>query len=207
MIRLPRRLALLLWLPLLLAPMLAPAAEAPLVRITTSMGSFLVELDPERAPLTVENFLTYVRAGHYDNTVFHRVIANFVVQGGGFDVNYAGKPTREKIPNESGNGLRNLRGTIAMARTAKPHSADSQFYVNVGNNADLDPLSTRWGYAVFGKVIEGLEVVDRISLQPTGAVGPFTTEAPLKPIVIESVRIISGDAGASAPAAEPPPEQ
>lgn len=207
MLRLRRRLALLLWLPLVLAPMLAPAAEAPRVRITTSMGSFVVELDPERAPLTVENFLTYVRAGHYDNTIFHRVIANFVVQGGGFDTSYAGKPTREKIPNESGNGLRNLRGTIAMARTANPHSADSQFYVNVGNNADLDPLPTRWGYAVFGKVIDGLEVVDRISLQPTGAAGPFTTEAPLKPIVIESIRLISGDAGASAPAAEPPPEQ
>lgn len=207
MIRLPRHLALVLWLPFLLAPMLAPAAEAPRVRITTSMGSFIVELDPERAPLTVENFLTYVRAGHYDNTVFHRVIANFVVQGGGFDASYAGKPTREKIPNESGNGLRNLRGTIAMARTAKPHSADAQFYVNVGNNADLDPLPTRWGYAVFGKVIDGLEVVDRISLQPTGAAGPFTTEAPLKPIIIESVRLITADPGANAPAAEPPPEQ
>jgi cyclophilin family peptidyl-prolyl cis-trans isomerase len=178
------------------------AAEAPRVRVTTSMGQFVIELQPDRAPLTVANFLRYVRAGQYTGTVFHRVIANFVVQGGGHAAaDYKLKPTRENVINESGNGLQNKRGTVGLARAEGPHSGDCQFYVNLADNPELDPLPTRWGYAVFGRVVEGMEVIERIGVVPTGSVGPFKSDAPLKPVLIEKIEEIG------APAAQPTSQQ
>lgn len=190
--RRPARLAALALTLVVAGGMTAHAADEPRVRVTTSLGSFVIELNPERAPLTVENFLRYVKEGHYTNTLFHRVIANFVIQGGGVTPEYTAKPAHDPIPNESGNGLQNLRGAVGLARAAGPHTGDAQFFVNVGNNADLDPLPTRWGYAVFGKVIEGMDVVDRISVQPTGAVATLKSDAPLKAVIIQSVTLIGG---------------
>lgn len=151
------------------------------------MGSFVVALDSARAPLTVANFLEYVRAGHYEGTIFHRVINNFVAQGGGYDEQYVEKPTRANIVNESGNGLSNRRGTVGMARTGEPHSANAQFYINLTDNPTLDPQPSRWGYAVFGQVVEGMQVVDAIGAVATGEVGPFDRDAPLKPVVIQRI--------------------
>jgi peptidyl-prolyl cis-trans isomerase A (cyclophilin A) len=189
----------------------AQAAGPERVRVTTTLGAFVVELQRDRAPLTVENFLSYVRSGYYSNTLFHRVIANFVIQGGGVGIDYKAKPTNKPIPNEAGNGLKNLRGTVGLARASGPHSGDCQFYVNVADNADLDPLPTRWGYAVFGRVVEGMEVVDRISVAPTGAMGPFKADAPVKAVVIEKVELLADSVGptvappaATAPTAVPP---
>jgi len=184
------------------------AAAAERVRVTTNLGAFVIELQRDRAPLTVENFLNYVRAGHYTNTIFHRVIASFVIQGGGVDIDYKPKISQKPIPNESGNGLKNLRGTVGLARAAGPHTGDCQFYVNVADNADLDPLPTRWGYAVFGKVVEGMEVVDRISISPTGAAGPLKGDAPLQQVIIQKVELLadsSAPAASKGTAAEPPP--
>jgi cyclophilin family peptidyl-prolyl cis-trans isomerase len=181
------------------------AQEAPRVRVTTSMGAFVIELDPKRAPLTVENFLGYVRDQHYDGTLVHRVVANFVIQGGGHGRDYAAKTVRAPIPNESGNGLRNVRGAVGLARAERPHSGDAQFFVNIADNPDLDPLPSRWGYAVFGRVVEGMEVVDRIGLVPTGAAGPFKRDAPLEPVAIESVELVAAAQAASATA--PPASQ
>lgn len=157
------------------------------VRIETSMGNFVVTLDRSRAPLTVANFLEYVRAGHYEGTIFHRVINGFVAQGGGYDEKLTEKPTRPNVFNESGNGLSNRRGTVGMARTGEPHSANAQFYVNLADNATLDPQASRWGYAVFGQVVEGMEVVDAIGAVATGEVGPLDRDAPLKAVVIQKV--------------------
>lgn len=168
----------------------APAAS-PRVRVVTSMGSFVIELDPERAPLSVANFLRYVDAGQYTGTIFHRVIASFVIQGGGYDTSYKLKDAPHKVVNESGNGLGNQRGTVGMARTAEPHGADCQFYVNLANNDALDPNSSRWGYAVFGRVVEGMEVVDQIGNVPTGARGPFKEDAPGKQVVIERIERVA----------------
>ena len=181
----------------------AHAAAEERVRVTTSLGSFVIELQRDRAPLTVENFLGYVRAGHYTNTLIHRVIASFVIQGGGVGTDYKPKPTQKPIPNEAGNGLKNLRGTVGLARAAGPHSGDCQFYVNVADNGDLDPLPTRWGYAVFGRVIEGMEVVDRISVSPTGAAGPFKADSPLQPVIIQKIELIADASTASPPAGAP----
>lgn len=156
------------WINALLILCLSQAAVAvdiqpdtlyPQVQLDTSMGKIVVELDRTRAPITVDNFLTYVVKGHYDNTLFHRVIADFVVQGGGLNLKQEEKPYDAPIVNESGNGLSNSFGTIAMARDNEPHSATSQFYFNVGDNERLDPSSRRWGYAVFGEVTEGEEVL------------------------------------------------
>ncbi|ABV38044.1 peptidyl-prolyl cis-trans isomerase, cyclophilin type [Shewanella sediminis HAW-EB3] len=156
------------WINALLILCLSQAAVAvdiqpdtlyPQVQLDTSMGKIVVELDRTRAPITVDNFLTYVVKGHYDNTLFHRVIADFVVQGGGLNLKQEEKPYDAPIVNESGNGLSNSFGTIAMARDNEPHSATSQFYFNVGDNERLDPSSRRWGYAVFGEVAEGEEVL------------------------------------------------
>ncbi len=158
------------------------AANIERVRVTTNLGEFVIEMQRDRAPLTVENFLGYVRADGYRNTLFHRAIANFVIQGGGVTTEYKAAPTQKQISNEAGNGLKNLRGTVGLARASGPHSGDRQFYVNVADNADLDPLPTRWGYAVFGRVVEGMEVVDRISVSPTGAMGPFKQEAPMQAV-------------------------
>ena len=166
------------------------ASEPQLVRVYTTAGSFLLELDSTRAPLTVANFLDYVQAGHYNGTIFHRVIANFVVQGGGYDEKYVERPVRADIPNESGNGLSNRRGTIGIARTGDPHSANAQFYLNLSDNPSLDPQSSRWGYAVFGKIIEGMSVVDEIGALATGPGGAFDSDVPLKPVIIEKVEIL-----------------
>ncbi|HWJ04527.1 MAG TPA: peptidylprolyl isomerase [Steroidobacteraceae bacterium] len=169
------------------------------VRFTTTLGAFTLELDGARAPLTVANFTQYVRDGHYAGTIFHRVIGNFVAQAGGYTADGTEKPTRPAVFNESGNGLSNRRGTVAMARTDDPHSATSQFYVNLVDNLSLDPGPSRWGYAVFGRVTEGMDVIQRIASVPTGAKGPFEDDAPLEPIVIESAEIV-GPAAAVVPA-------
>ncbi|MCL1125301.1 peptidylprolyl isomerase [Shewanella surugensis] len=144
-----------------------PNTLFPKVKLTTSMGTIIVELDRSRAPITVDNFLTYVVNGHYDNTLFHRIIPGFVIQGGGLDLQENEKPTSAPIVNESGNGLSNAVGTIAMARENEPHTATSQFYFNIGDNERLDPSSRRWGYAVFGYVIQGEEVLLAMSSVPT----------------------------------------
>jgi cyclophilin family peptidyl-prolyl cis-trans isomerase len=174
----------------------AQTSEDVRVRIETSMGNFVVALDPARAPLTVANFLEYVRAGQYDGTIFHRVVNNFVAQGGGYDEKLVERPTRPNVPNESGNGLSNRRGTIGMARTGEAHSANAQFYLNLTDNPMLDPQPSRWGYAVFGQVVEGMEVVDAIGAVATGEVGPFDRDAPLKPVVIHKVVEIKAPANA-----------
>jgi peptidyl-prolyl cis-trans isomerase A (cyclophilin A) len=166
------------------------ASAEPRVRVETTRGSFVIELNPGRAPLTVASFLEYVKAGHYTDTVFHRVVGNFVIQGGGFDTNYVEKPTGKGIPNESGNGLSNRRGTVGLARTGDPHSGTAQFYVNLVDNPALDPQPSRWGYTVFGQVVEGMHVVDDIGAVATGNVGPFDSDAPLQAIVIKRIEIL-----------------
>jgi peptidyl-prolyl cis-trans isomerase A (cyclophilin A) len=149
------------------------------------MGNIVLELNPARAPATVENFLRYVRDGHYDGTLFHRVMNGFMIQGGGFDVNMRQKPVRDPIRLESQNGLRNLTGTVAMARTSDPQSATAQFFINVADNSRLDfPNPDGHGYAVFGKVIEGMEVVNRIKGVPVGSQG-FHQNVPRDPILIQ----------------------
>ena len=170
----------------------ASSAAAPRVQVVTSMGSFTLELNAERAPLTVAHFLKYVDQGHYSGTIFHRVIANFVIQGGGFDSSGKPLPAPAKVVNESGNGLTNQRGSIGMARSQDPHGGDAQFYVNLYDNEALDPNKTRWGYAVFGKVVQGMEVVDKIGNVPTGSRGPFKEDAPLQPVVIERIERVAG---------------
>jgi cyclophilin family peptidyl-prolyl cis-trans isomerase len=166
------------------APKPAATAPAPQVQVFTSMGNFTIELNAERAPLTVANFLNYVDQGHYTNTLFHRVVANFVIQGGGFDADYKPLPVPNKVVNESGNGLSNVRGTVGQARSPEPHSGNAQFYINLGDNPALDPNAARWGYAVFGRVISGMDVVDRIGNVATGAHPPIKEEAPLKPVIV-----------------------
>lgn len=160
------------------------------VQVTTSVGKFIIQLNDERAPLTVANFLKYVDDGQYTNTIFHRVISSFVVQGGGFDTNFKEKPAPRKTSNESGNGLTNVRGSVGLARTSQPHDGDCQFYVNLADNNALDPQPTRWGYAVFGKVVGGMDVVDQIGTVATGAKGPFKEDAPLEMIKIERIERI-----------------
>ncbi len=176
-----------------LAPAPAPAhAGPPQVLVVTSLGNFTIELNEERAPLTVAGFLKYVDEGQYTGTIFHRVIASFVIQGGGFGTDYKIKPAVRKIYNESGNGLTNQRGTVGLARTSEPHSGDCQFYINLADNNALDPSPARWGYAVFGKVIQGMDVVDRIGAQTTGTKGEFKEDAPLQQIRIERIERIAG---------------
>jgi peptidyl-prolyl cis-trans isomerase A (cyclophilin A) len=160
-------------------------AWAQKVRLSTSAGDIVVQLEHEKAPKTVENFLQYVRSGHYDGTVFHRVIENFMIQGGGYTADLSEKPTRPPIPLESRTGLSNLRGTLAMARTAAPDSATAQFFINVNDNTFLDQANARDGngYAVFAKVVEGMAVVDKIKSVPTQASGPHQN-APVTPVII-----------------------
>jgi peptidyl-prolyl cis-trans isomerase A (cyclophilin A) len=166
------------------------AATAPRVKLVTSMGDIMLELDAAKAPITVENFLGYVKAGHYNDTVFHRVIDGFMIQGGGMDAKLNEKPTRAPIKLESQNGLRNLRGTIAMARTGVPDSATSQFFINVVDNARLDyPSFDGHGYAVFGRVVAGMEVVDKIKAVATGNQGPHQN-VPTTPVVIRSATLV-----------------
>jgi len=166
--------------------------EVPFVDLETNMGKIVLELDPENAPKSVENFLSYANEGFYEGTIFHRVISRFMVQGGGFTEDYEKKPTRDTIVNEANNGLENLRGTVAVARTAKPHSGSSQFFINVNDNPFLNFRSESkmgWGYAVFGKVVEGMDVVDEIKDVEVGAAGPFKRNVPLSPIVIQKVTV------------------
>ncbi|RCW64145.1 peptidylprolyl isomerase [Pseudorhodoferax soli] len=186
------RRALVLAAGLALAP-LTQAADAPRVLFKTSVGSFTVEVYPDKAPKTVENFLQYVREKHYDGTIFHRVIPNFMAQGGGYDQNYKEKPTRAPVTNEASNGLKNDTYTIAMARTGEPHSATSQFFINVNDNAFLNhtaPTPRGWGYTVFGKVVAGMDVVQKIKAVPTGPGGPFPTDVPQTPILIQSATLV-----------------
>jgi peptidyl-prolyl cis-trans isomerase A (cyclophilin A) len=167
------------------------ATNSPRVRVSTNVGSFVIELDRGQAPLTVDAFLKYVTSGFYAGTIFHRVVQGFIAQGGGYTKDLMPKPTNGTVVNESGNGLSNLRGTIGFARSNEPHSGTSQFYVNLADNIDLNPRPTRWGYAVFGKIIEGMDVADDIGHRPTGAGGPFDKSVPVEPIVIESIQVLN----------------
>ncbi|BCM25563.1 peptidylprolyl isomerase [Methyloradius palustris] len=165
----------------------AMSAPLPVVEIKTNMGTILVELNSQRAPVTVANFLQYVKDKQYDNTIFHRVISGFMIQGGGFTKDLVEKPTRSPIKNEADNGLTNSIGAIAMARTGDPQSATAQFYINVANNVSLDytEASDRgWGYAVFGKVVQGMDVVLKISKLPTDP-----SDTPLQTVVIQSITL------------------
>jgi peptidyl-prolyl cis-trans isomerase A (cyclophilin A) len=166
-------------------------AQAPKVKLDTSEGVIVLELAPDKAPKTVANFVEYVKAGHYNGTVFHRVIDGFMIQGGGFDDKFVQKPTKAPIALEAKSGLKNTRGTVSMARTGNPDSATSQFFVNVADNPRLDyPNPDGNGYAVFGRVIEGMDVVDRIKAVPTTTVGPHAN-VPTKPVVIRSATLVN----------------
>lgn len=166
------------------------AADAPRVAFKTSMGEIVLELQPEKAPKTVANFLQYVKSGHYNGTIFHRVIDNFMIQGGGFDKDMAQKPAKTTVENEAKNGLKNEKYSVAMARTSDPHSASAQFFINIRNNTFLDyPGQDGWGYAVFGKVVKGTEVVDKIKAVETSSKG-MHQNVPAKPVVIESATVL-----------------
>ena len=178
--------ALMTPLLMLAASASSAAQEAPRVRLETTMGNIVLALDAQHAPQTVENFLAYVNSGFYDGTIFHRVIGNFMIQGGGYTADMSRKQTRPPVKNEADNGLKNSRGSIAMARTQDPHSASAQFFINVEDNAALDhtaPNDRGWGYAVFGHVIEGMDVVDEIRAQATGVKAGFR-DVPKKTITI-----------------------
>ena len=169
-----------------------PGLSGPVyVQVTTNQGNFTIELFSERAPLTVIQFLKNVDAGFYSGTIFHRVIPNFIIQAGGFDASGKIKTVSTRVINESGNGLTNQRGTVGMARSSEPHSGDSQFYVNLFDNGALDPNPNRWGYAVFGKIRTGMDVVDKIGNVATGAKAPFKEDAPLQPVIIEKIERIA----------------
>lgn len=192
-----RTAALLLWMGLL-APLSALAQTPPdkssKVRISTSLGDFEAELYADKAPKTVANFLQYVNYKHYDGTIFHRVIAGFMVQGGGYDAQYRERKTRAPVQHEGRQalaaGLKNATGTLAMARTNDPQSATSQFFINVVDNAFLDPSFQGFGYTVFGKVTSGMDVVQKIRTTPTGAGGPFPSDVPRTPVIIQSITLL-----------------
>ena len=179
-----------------MVPGLGSRAQAagghPVIKLQTSLGDIVLELDAEKAPVTVENFVRYVKDGHYDGTIFHRVIPNFMIQGGGFDADMKQKETRAPIKNEADNGLKNDKYTIAMARTPDPHSASAQFFINVMYNDFLNfsaPTANGWGYAVFGKVTDGFDVVDAIAKVKTGNRGPHG-DVPLEPVVITKAEVV-----------------
>ena len=191
---------LLLWLSLflLLAPAMAAnqntPADKPRVEIETTLGNIVLELAPDKAPKTVANFLQYVKDDFYDNTIFHRVIDGFMIQGGGFTPEFERKQTRPAIVNEADNGLQNKTGTIAMARTMDPHSASAQFFINVADNDFLDHSNKTprgWGYAVFGRVIKGMNVVNKIKAIPTGPGGPFPKDVPQTPVIIKNMTVLN----------------
>jgi cyclophilin family peptidyl-prolyl cis-trans isomerase len=191
-------------------PPAPPAPTGPVVAFEvaqgrTVFGTITIALDPEKAPITVRNFLKYVRSGHYEGTVFHRVMPGFMIQGGGFTPEMEEKPNQGAIKSEASNGLRNSRGTVAMARTTNPDSADTQFFVNLRDNHRLDYGIGGAGYTVFGQVVEGMEVVDRIAAVPTASRGPHEN-VPQMAVVIKKVREVEAPAPAAAPkaAAEPP---
>jgi len=176
------------------APTLALAQK---VELDTTAGRIVLQLDAKAAPATVENFVTYVKTGHYDGTQFHRVIDGFMIQGGGYTEDFSQKPTRPPVRNEAESaskaGLTNTPGTIAMARTQDPHSASSQFFINVNDNKSLnfrEPTTAGYGYTVFGKVVEGMDVVNKIAKTPTGRGGPFPTDVPQTRILIKSAKVI-----------------
>ena len=163
-----------------------------MIKLHTNHGVITLKLDAEKAPKTVENFLTYVKAGHYNNTVFHRVIPNFMIQGGGFEPGMKQKPTNPPVDNEAANGLKNKRGTVAMARTNDPHSATAQFFINVVDNDFLDfksPSGSGWGYCVFGEIVDGLDTVEMIRKVKTGNKGSHQ-DVPADDVIIESAEII-----------------
>ena len=173
----------------------AKTATAPQVKFVTNMGEFVAEVYLDKAPKTAENFLQYVRDKHYDGTIFHRVIANFMIQGGGYDARYIERPTRAPVMHEglealSKGGPRNTVGTLAMARTNAPHSATSQFFINVVDNGFLDPNPQQPGYTVFGKVVSGMDVINRIRAIPTSFGGPFPTDVPRTQVVIKSATVL-----------------
>lgn len=161
-------------------------AEAPVrILLETSMGNITLELDAEKAPKTVANFVQYVDDGHYNGLAFHRVIPDFMIQGGGYDAQYRERKTRAPVQNEAANGLTNVRGSVAMARTPDPHSASAQFFINHADNAFLNyPGQDGWGYAVFGRVVAGMDVVDQIASTPTGRIPPFGRDVPVTPVLI-----------------------
>ena len=170
--------------------MTAQAHAGVLIDMQTNRGTIRLDLAADKAPNTVANFLEYVDGGHYDGTIFHRIIAGFMIQGGGFTESFEQKKTRSPVQNEADNGLKNVRGSIAMARTADPHSATAQFFINHADNGSLDhrsPTMHGWGYTVFGKVVSGMEVVDAIASLPTGSGGPFRSDVPTSPVIIEKV--------------------
>lgn len=182
------------------------AAGNPHVSIKTNFGEMIVELYPEKAPRTVENFLRYVQDGFYNGTIFHRVINNFIIQGGGFTPVFEPKATLAPIPNEADNGMRNEPGTLAMARGSDPDSATAQFFINLESNRHLDfykPESYYYGYCVFGKVVKGLEVAKKIGTLPTEAGGPFISDVPLEKVVIEEVAPIEFQMQVQKPADQP----
>lgn len=189
MIDAPRRLAAVA-LAAMLALASAPATAETQVRLGTSHGPILIELFDDQAPATVDNFLAYVRDGFFENTIFHRVIPGFVIQGGGFTADFERKATRAPVENEADNGLKNRRGTLSMARTNDPDSATSQFFINLDDNAFLDRQPGKPGYAVFGRVIEGMDTVEAIAAIPTGAAGPFRQDVPRETVQIESATIV-----------------
>ena len=177
----------------------SPSVSGPVVVLETTLGDIRIALDEQKAPVTVKNFLAYARAGHYDGTIFHRVIPRFMIQGGGMDATMKERVTRPPIKNEAANKLRNDRGTVAMARTQEPNSATSQFFINVKNNASLDYGIGGAGYAVFGTVIDGMDVVDRIAAVSTTSKGGHQ-DVPVTPVVIKHVRV---EGAAHAPSATP----
>ena len=193
-----RRRATLLLATLALSAGVALAAEpaAPKVKFATSEGDFVVEVYPDKVPKTVENFLQYVKDKHYDGTIFHRVINNFMVQGGGYDGAYAEKKTRAPVVHEGREALakggpKNVVGTLAMARTNDPNSASSQFFINVKVNDFLNPSTQAPGYTVFGKVISGMDVVNKIKSVPTGSGGPFPSDVPKTPVMVKSATLVN----------------
>ena len=179
------------------------------VKMDTSLGSIVLEMYPDKAPETVKNFVQYVNDGYFSNTIFHRVIANFMIQGGGLSPQYENKPTRAAIVNEADNMLPNERGTIAMARTADPDSATAQFFINVQDNVDLNhsgkTSSRAWGYAVFGRVVEGMDTVEAIRAVETGPAGPFSSDAPKQMVIISGAMVLPSSYTPSAET-EPTPE-
>jgi len=177
---------------LFLSSTIAIAAN-PQVELKTDLGIIAIELYPDKAPQTVKNFLEYVQNDFYKGTVFHRVIPGFMIQGGGFSQNFTQKPTRDPVQNEAANGLKNETGTIAMARTQNPHSATAQFFINVADNAFLNHTASTargYGYAVFGRVVKGMDVVNRIAQLATGPGGPFPQDVPQQEVVIRDVRLV-----------------
>jgi cyclophilin family peptidyl-prolyl cis-trans isomerase len=168
-------------------------AAGPQVELKTNLGTIVVELSPEKAPQTVANFVRYAKDGFYDGTIFHRVIPGFMIQGGGFTADFTQKPTRAPVRNEAENGLKNTVGTLAMARTSDPHSATSQFFINLADTRNLDfryPTEQGYGYCVFGKVVKGMDVVERIARVATGPGPADHRDVPLKPVTIEAARVL-----------------